>query len=360
MAFGLTALLAAVDGQLGRVKANAVAPSNLDTQLPYAEWNNVVNQIIAMQSAIGLTSGLTADSIIQAFAQGWLRVVADDAARDAIPAAQRPRVVVYVQNHSGGKAGLFCWNVVGSAWIDITSNLHNGGPVTGFPYRLTTASLGTPVVTGTITGGVSVATVLGSTLGEVSDHIRIRAVDPQAGASVRIPVNLPVSPLPSRFALDLILASPVTPTNDFSAGFGFTDASGVLSWLFRHAVNVSSTTRPALTVEERTGVTLGASWSFPDIELSSGVRAKALVEKVAPFAAIPQVLIDVDAGNFKADELWVHSAAHMSVPGAGTVNAGWLGQDFVNTIITVAYPSTTAGNVDLLLLAEFSAHPKDR
>ena len=146
MAFGLSSILSIVDGQLGRVKSNAVAASDLNTQLPAGEWNSLIAQVDAMQQAIGLTSGATPSSIISVFKAGWLKVVADDTARDAIPADDRPHSVVFVQNHSGGKSALYVWNVVGGVWQDVTDNLHNTASagvltvreVDGFPSALVT------------------------------------------------------------------------------------------------------------------------------------------------------------------------------------------------------------------------------
>lgn len=247
-------------------------------------------------------------------------------------------------------------HISGNMTIDGTGG-GGGGP---FPFRPVAADFGTPIVTGTVTGGVTVTDIAGATLGSVYDYIQITATDPQAGAFVQIPITMPVSPLPDRFELDLVLFTGGPPSDDFQSGLAFGDASGDRFWEIFHQVDVSSTSRPVVKILEIDTFVVGASWDLPDAIIGNGVEVHAAVEKVVPFAAIPQVRFDVTGGSLAVNEAKVSGTAFALNKTSGTISAGWTGEDFVTAQIILVFLSTMVGAVDLFLALEFLPHIKDR
>lgn len=241
------------------------------------------------------------------------------------------------------------------------STLGGGSSYTGpFPFRPVAADFDTPIIIGTVTGGVTVTDIAGATLGGVYDYIQITATDPQAGAFVQIPITMPVSPLPDRFELDLVLFTGAPPSDSFQSGLAFGDASGDRFWELFHSVETTTTSRPVIRILEVDTFVIGASWDFPDASIGNGVEVHAAVEKVVPFAAIPQVRFDVTGGSLAVNEAKVSGTAFALNKTSGTISAGWTGEDFVTAQIILVFLSTMVGAVDLFLALEFLPHIKDR
>jgi len=236
-----------------------------------------------------------------------------------------------------------------------------GGPTPGpFPFRPVAADLGTPIITGTVSGGVVVTDIAGALQGGVSDFLRVTATAPQAGAVVEIPITMPVTPLPDRFSLRMNMFTGAPPPSDFQAGLAFRDSTGDRAWEIFHSVDVIGTTRPVVRVLEIDSFVIGATWDFPDALISNSVGLHAVVEKVAPFTAIPQVRFDIEANNgFASDVPTVSSTALTAAPSSGVISPGWLGEDFVSASLVFVYTNTEVGDVDLLVILEFLPHIRD-
>lgn len=236
------------------------------------------------------------------------------------------------------------------------STLGGGSSYTGpFPFRPVAADFDTPIIIGTVTGGVTVTDVSGSVFGGVIDFVQIVATDPQAGALVQIPITLPVTPLPDNFGVNIQLFTGAPPTDNFQSGLAFVDSTGNRFWEIFHAVEVSSSIRSAIKILELTtdGV-VGASWNFPDLgNMSNAVDIEAVVTKVSPFAAIPQVQFDVTARNFSVHSASVHSKAVSANKTSGSISAGWTGEDFVGAQVVLVFPNTMSGAVNLFTSVEF-------
>lgn len=235
------------------------------------------------------------------------------------------------------------------------STLGGGSSYTGpFPYAISSSSLGTPIITGTITGGVTVADVSGSALGGVIDFVQIVATDPQAGSFVQIPITLPVTPLPDNFGVNIQFFTGAPPADNFQAGLAFMDSSGTRAWQIYHLIEVSSSTRPAIKVLETQSGVIGASWNFPDLgSMSNAVDVQATITKVSPFAAIPQVQFEMTARNFLVHSGSVTSKAVAANKTTGTISAGWTGEDFVGAQIVLVFLNTMVGAVNLFAAVEF-------
>lgn len=236
------------------------------------------------------------------------------------------------------------------------------GPDKPFPFRPTTANLGTPAITGTITGGVATADIDGSTIATPYDLIQITATDPQAGSYVVVPVNLPAgaNPLPDRFSLDVIAFATTPPSFDYEVQFAFSDASENLSWIIDHRIEAVGSTRPALTILEFDTGVLGASWDLPDLPMSTAVLATVNVEKVAPFSNPPQLRMEFTCSNLQSTEPSVTSSIPMTNPSSGSVSAGWAGENFEGFNLVVFYPNTMVGAVTTYVAVNFEPHIKDR
>jgi len=293
--------------------------------------NALASAVIALETAVGINGGLTVREA------------------DTSPSVTPVHTIVF----SNGSV-----TDLGSGTVQVTTG--GGGSVSPFPFRPEATDFGTPVVTGTITGGVTVTDVTGAAIGSLYDYVRIRAVDPQAGAFVQVPITLPVTPLPDRFAVSLTFFTLGPPAADFNAALAFVDSTGDRGWQVFHDVDVAPSARPVIRVlESDTGVT-GATWDFPTATLGSSVDARIDIEKVAPFTATPQISIDIAArGLAITDPLIASSAAALNAT-SGTISAGWVGEDFETTSLIVIYPSTMVGNVDLFMILEFMPHIKDR
>lgn len=235
-----------------------------------------------------------------------------------------------------------------------------GGPTPGpFPFRPTSADLDTPIVTGTVTS-VVVTDVAGAIQGGVVDYLRVTTTDPQAGAIVEIPILLPVTPLPDRFGLRLNMFTGGPPSVDFKTGLAFRDSTGDRAWDISHSVDITGTTRPVVRLLEIDSFVIGASWDLPDALISNSIGLTAVVEKVAPFTAIPQVRFDIQAGNgFQSDVSQVASTALTAAPSAGVISPGWLGEDFVSASFIFVFLNTAVGDVDLFIQLEFVPHIRD-
>jgi hypothetical protein len=104
----------------------------------------------------------------------------------------------------------------------------------------------------------------------------------------------------------------------------------------------------------------GASWDLPDASVSNAVLAHVAVEKVVPFAATPQISFEVTGGTIDVSAARVSGAAFSFSPTSGTINAGWVGEDFVTASLFFIYPSSVVGAVTCFVGVEFLPHVKDR
>lgn len=245
-------------------------------------------------------------------------------------------------------------HVSGNFSIDGTGGGGGSGYSGSFPYRPTSSSFGTPIITGTITGGVTVTDVAGSSFGGVYDYVQIVATDPQAGSFVQIPITMPVTPLPDEFGVNFTFFTGAPPTDNFQAGLAFVDSTENRFWEFFHSVEVSSSIRPAIKIlEVDTGV-IGASWNFPDLgSMSNAVDVEATITKVSPFAATPQVQIEVNARNFLVHSASVLSKAVSANKTSGSISAGWVGEDFFGAQVVLVFLNTMSGSVNLFTAIEF-------
>lgn len=293
--------------------------------------NALASAVIALETAVGTNGGLTVREA------------------DTSPSVTPVHTIVF----SNGSV-----TDLGSGTVQVVTG--GGGSVSPFPFRPVASDFGTPVVTGTITGGITIADVSGSAIGSLYDYLRVRAVDPQAGAFAQIPLTLPVTPLPDRFNVALTFFTAGAPAADFSAALAFVDSTGDRGWQVFHDVDMVPSSRPVIRVlESDTGV-IGASWDFPSATISSAVDVRIDVEKLAPFTAVPQVSFDVAARGLAITDALVASSAASLNPSSGTVSAGWVGEDFETAELVLIYPSTMVGNVDLFVILEFLPHIKDR
>lgn len=293
--------------------------------------NALASAVIALETAVGVNGGLTVREA------------------DTSPSVTPVHTLVF----SNGSV-----TDLGSGTVQVVTG--GGGSVSPFPFRPVAADCGTPVVTGTITGGITATDVTGSAIGSPFDYLRIRAVDPQAGAFAQIPITLPVTPLPDRFSVALTFFTAGPPAADFNAALAFVDSTGTRGWQIFHDVDVAPSSRPVIRVlESDTGVT-GATWEFPSVTISSSVDVRADVEKVAPFTAIPQISINIAARGLSISDALVASSAASLNASSGSISAGWVGEDFETVELVLIYPSTMVGNVDLFAVLEFLPHLKDR
>jgi hypothetical protein len=248
--------------------------------------------------------------------------------------------------------------------IPVTALGGGGGPppVPGpFPFRPTAANYGTPVITGTITGGITVTDVPGAAVGSVYDYVQVLATDPQAGSFVIIPITIPTTPFPDRFEFELTFFTGAPAVADFDAQLSFGDGTGNLFWSFYHSVDVASTSRPAFTILEGDSGVVGATWNMPNLTISNAVFIHAQIEKVVPFTAIPQLRIDALARGFTATGAAVQGSASTAGPTSGVISPGaWVGADFEQLSLVLLYPNTIAGPQPLFVALEFLPHVKDR
>ena len=276
-----------------------------------------------------------------------------------LEAIQGADVFMYVSGAVGGKGGSSNGITVFGGDLHISGNLSidgtGGSSYTGpFPYRPTSSSFGTPIITGTITGGVTVTDVSGSVFGGVIDFVQIVATDPQAGAFVQIPITLPVTPLPDNFGVNIQFFTGAPPADNFQSGLAFIDSTGNRFWEIFHSVEVSSSIRPAIKILELDTFVIGALWDFPDLgSMSNAVDVQATITKVAPFAAIPQVQFEMTARNFSVHSGSVTSKAVAANKTTGTISAGWAGEDFFGAQIVLVFTSTMVGAVNLFAAVEF-------
>lgn len=293
--------------------------------------NSLASAIIALETAVGINGGLTVREA------------------DLTPSVVPVHTIVF----SNGSV-----TDLGSGVVQVV--VGGGGSVSPFPFVPTSAELGTPVIIGTVTGGVAISDVAGSTTGSPFDYIQITATDPQAGATVIVPITMPVTPFPDKFQLILQIFTGTPPTADFLAALSFTDNTGNLAWTIMHEVTVATTTRPAFTIVETDTLVTGATWDMPDLSIGNALDAHISIKKVAPFTAVPQVLIESVAGNFSSSDAYVSSAAWTISTSSGTVNAGWVGEDFKEASLVLQYANTIAGAQDVFVSMQFLPHVEDR
>ena len=143
------------------------------------------------------------------------------------------------------------------------------------------------------------------------------------------------------------------PYDVFQSVLAFGDASGDRFWEIFHQVDVSETSRPVVKILEIDTFVVGASWDLPDAIIGNGVEVHAAVEKVVPFAAIPQVRFDVTGGSLAVNEAKVSGTAFALNKTSGTISAGWTGEDFVTAQIILVFTSTMVGAVNLFAAVEF-------
>lgn len=230
----------------------------------------------------------------------------------------------------------------------------------GFPFRPVAADFDTPIITGTISGGVSVTDASGSVFGVVFDYVQIVATDPQAGSFVQIPITMPVTPLPDNFGVNLTFFTGAPAADNFQSGLAFVDSTGNRFWEIFHSVEVSSSTRPVIRVLEIDTGVIGASWNFPDTgSMSNAVDIEATITKIAPFAAIPQVQFDITGRSFTVHSASVTSKATTFNKTTGSISAGWLGEDFVGAQIVLMFPNTISGAVPFFSAIEFVPTVRD-
>jgi len=245
-------------------------------------------------------------------------------------------------------------HVSGNFSIDGTGG--GGGSVYSgsFPFRPVAADYDTPVITGTISGGVAVTDASGSVFGGINNYVQVVATDPQAGSFVQIPITMPVTPLPDNFGVNLTFFTGAPPLDNFQSGLAFVDSTGNRIWEIFHSVEVSSSTRPVIRIVEVDAGVVGASWDFPEVgNLGNAVDVEATITKVAPFAAIPQVQFDITARGFVVHSASVTSRAVAFNKTTGSISAGWLGEDFVAAQLVLVFPTTISGSVNFFSAIEF-------
>lgn len=279
-------------------------------------------------------------------------------------------VFMYVSGGIGGKNGSGKDITVFGGDVHISGNFSVAGTGGGggggsaysgsFPFRPVAADFDTPIITGTISGGVSVTDASGSVFGVVFDYVQIVATDPQAGSFVQIPITMPVTPLPDNFGVNLTFFTGAPAADNFQSGLAFVDSTGNRFWEIFHSVEVSSSTRPVIKVLEIDTGVIGASWNFPDIgSMSNAVDIEATITKIAPFAAIPQVQFDITGRSFTVHSASVTSKAAAFNRTTGSISAGWLGEDFVGAQIVLVFPSTMSGAVPFFSAIEFVPTVRD-
>lgn len=224
------------------------------------------------------------------------------------------------------------------------------GTTSPFPFSPLIANLGTPVVTGTI-ADVDIADA--SQLGSLYNTFSITVTDPQSGSNVYVPVILPVTPLPNKFKLKALVYSEAPPVVDYSFSIALLGSRADLAWAFVGSISSITTTQPGLLLYDVDGGVVSGAWNFPDMELGSAVDYNILVEKVAPFTAIPQVKITAEIGNITADQNHVKSVAHAGAPSSGSINPVWETEDFEGVAISIVFPNTIVGAVSTKLSLVF-------
>jgi len=230
-----------------------------------------------------------------------------------------------------------------------------GGDSGPFPFRPVAADFGTPnILFGS--GSIAVTDVSGSTVGWVDDIIQITITNPAAGTVAMIPITLPVSPLPDKFDIDLAFYTGAPPANDFVSMLSFLDSSGDLAWSIYHNVNVADTSRPLVRITEVESFVNGASWDLPDTLVGNAVVLQGSIEKVAPFAAIPQIRFRLSGNGFWPNESKVSGEVFGGNPTTGSISAGWETNDFVSASITLVYNSGSVGTVPLYMILGFLPH----
>lgn len=219
------------------------------------------------------------------------------------------------------------------------------GTTSPFPFSPLIANLGTPVVTETI-ADVDVVDV--SQPGSLYNTISVTATDPQAGSVVFIPVILPVTPVPNKFRIKALVYSAAPPAVDYTATISLLGSRNDLAWAFIITIDNSTTTRPGLLVYDVDGGVVGGTWTFPDLDLGSSIDLDILVEKIAPFTAIPQLKITSeigDLGSWSCQRGLVKSVAYAGAPSSGTISAAWATEDFEGVGISLVFPGTIVGDV---------------
>jgi hypothetical protein len=81
----ITAIPTQTDGSLGRIKSDADAATDLDTQLTAGEHNRLVTTVIALTSEVGLSDGTTAGSLNEAKLDHETRLGAVETAVGPVP-----------------------------------------------------------------------------------------------------------------------------------------------------------------------------------------------------------------------------------------------------------------------------------
>lgn len=232
----------------------------------------------------------------------------------------------------------------------------SSGSLSPFPFRPTTADLGVPAVTGTITNIVITDEVFP---GSISNVIYGIVTDASPGTIVQIPITLPVTPLPNRFNLEINLRT--YAPDDFFFLLGFLDSTETLFCGHQLLALTASDTIPAMNITEvLSGVTTGTTWTFPNLTFSNNLRVYSQIEKNAPFNSTPAFSIDAVIGTGYADVQPVSSTAMSNLPSAGTLNAGWDTEDFVSAAIMLFFPNEIIGDAEFILALEFLPHVKDR
>lgn len=279
---------------------------------------------------------------------------------------QSQDVFLYVSGAIGGKNASTKGITVFGGDIHVSGNMSidgsggGGGAYSGsFPFRPTVSDFDTPIISGTITGGVALSIVSGSTLGSLYDFIQITATDPQAGAVCQIPIIMPVTPLPDKFGLELVMFTGAPPSNNFQAGLAFNDASGDRFWEILHSVETTTTSRPVVKLLDIDSFVINSTWDFPSSSVGNALHLQGSVEKVSPFAATPQIRFDITAGGLSVGTSKVIGSAFPFNKTSGSISAGWTGQDFVGAQIVLVFLNTMIGDVDLFLGLEFLPHFKD-
>lgn len=246
--------------------------------------------------------------------------------------------------------------------IHISGNMtidgSGGGGGGGTTFRPTSANLETPIITGTI-DDVIITDVDGLSFGSIHPFIHFQVIDSVETAIVLVPIVYPVNPMPDRFGMNLQIFTGDNPPVAFQASIGFMNETNSKAWQVFHSIPTGSVYGPAMKIlEVDTGV-VGAQWEWPSLSGSNSLDIQALVEKVTPFEAIPQVKIDCDVGGFQSIQGRVHSIAYPLGSTSGTLNSGWEGDDWHHPAIICIFP-TYIGELNVFFAVEFTPHIKDR
>lgn len=245
-------------------------------------------------------------------------------------------------------------HISGNMTIDGSGGGGGGGP----SFVVTSASLGTPIITGDY-GSIVITDVPGEFVGGLNNYIRFQTTNPVGMLIVVVPIEYPVAPMPDKFSLNVQIFTGDNPPVPFQSAVGFMNEDNTKAWQIFHAIPTGSISGSAVQVIEVVDNVVGAMWNWPQALTNNSVDIVGQVEKIAPFAAIPQVKIDLDVGLFESQYPRTHGVAYPLGKTSGTLNSEWEGDDFHHPSIILIYP-TYVGMLDAYFSIEFLPHVKDR